>query len=192
MKVNSMKEIKKAVLFLVILSFLTGVLYPAVVTILAQVIFPQKAGGSLIHKFDGTCVGSALIGQPFSAPGYFWPRPSATADFPYNPLASGGSNLGPTNTDLIIRIKERIAWYQTAGYSTPLPPDLDTASASGLDPDISVESAIIQIPRIARERRIPQDKIYRLVQNYTENRQIGFLGQKRVNVLKLNLALDNL
>jgi potassium-transporting ATPase KdpC subunit len=187
-----MKEIKKAVLFLVILSFLTGVLYPAAVTILAQIIFPHNAGGSLIHKSDGTCVGSALIGQPFSGPGYFWPRPSATADFPYNPLASGGSNLGPTNVDLIIRIKERIAWYQTTGYDTPLPPDLVTTSASGLDPDISLESVIIQIPRVAGERNVSEEKINRLVRNYIEYRQLGFLGQKRVNVLKLNLALDNL
>jgi K+-transporting ATPase ATPase C chain len=187
-----MKEIKKAVLFLVVLSFLTGVLYPVVVTILAQVIFPHQAGGSLIHKSDGTCIGSALIGQPFSGPGYFWSRPSATADFPYNPLASGGSNLGPTNTDLIIRIKEQIAWYQAAGYGTLLPSDLVTTSASGLDPDISLESAIIQIPRIARERNISEEKINRLVQNFIDYRQIGFLGNKRVNVLKLNLALDNL
>ena len=187
-----MKEIKKAVLFLVILSFLTGVLYPLVVTILAQAIFPQKAGGSLIHKSDGTCIGSALIGQPFSGPGYFWSRPSATADFPYNPKASGGSNLGPTNPNLIIRIKERIAGYQTAGNIIPFPSDLVTTSASGLDPDISLESAIIQIPRVARERNISEEKINRLVQNFIEYRQLGFLGNKKVNVLKLNLALDNL
>lgn len=187
-----MKEIKKAVLFLVILSFLTGVLYPAVVTILAQVIFPQKAGGSLIHKSDGTCIGSALIGQTFSGPGYFWSRPSATADFPYNPLASSGSNWSATNPDLINRIKTDVTTLRSAGINGSIPADLVTASASGLDPDISLKSAIIQIPRIAKERLIPQDKIYRLVQNYTENRQLGFLGQKRVNVLKLNLALDNL
>lgn len=179
-------------MFLVILLFLTGVLYPVVVTILAQVIFPQKAGGSLIHKSDGACIGSALIGQPFSDPRYFWPRPSATADFPYNPLASSGSNWGATNPDLINRIKTDVTTLRSAGINGSIPADLVTASASGLDPDISLESAIIQIPRVARERRVSQDKIYRLVQNYTENRQLGFLGNKRVNVLKLNLALDNL
>jgi potassium-transporting ATPase KdpC subunit len=187
-----MKEIKKAVLFLVVLSFLTGVLYPAVVTILAQVIFPQKAGGSLIHKPDGTSTGSALIGQPFSGPGYFWPRPSATVDFPYNPLASGGSNWGATNPDLLNRIKTNIVTQRSAGIDGSIPADLVTASASGLDPDISLESAIIQIPRVARERNVSEEKINRLVQDLIEYRQFGFLGNKRVNVLKLNLALDNL
>jgi K+-transporting ATPase ATPase C chain len=187
-----MKEIKKAVLFLVVLSFLTGVLYPVVVTILAQVIFPHQAGGSLIHKSDGTAIGSSLIGQPFSGSGYFWSRPSATADFPYNPLASGGSNWGATNPDLINRIKTYVTILQSAGIDGSIPADLVTTSASGLDPDISLESAIIQIPRIARERNVSEEKINRLVQNFIEYRQLGFLGQKRVNVLKLNLALDNL
>ncbi len=187
-----MKEIKRAVLFLITLSLLTGILYPVVVTVLARIIFPHQAAGSLIHKSDGTCIGSALIGQSFSGLGYFWSRPSATADFPYNPKASGGSNWGATNPDLLNRIKTNVAMLRSAGMDGSIPADLVTSSASGLDPHISLESAIIQIPRIAKERQLPQEKIYQLVQNYTENRQIGFLGNKRVNVLKLNLALDNL
>jgi K+-transporting ATPase ATPase C chain len=187
-----MREIKKAVLLFVVLSLLTGVFYPMLVTVLAHVIFPRQAGGSLVYKADGLCIGSSLIGQSFSDPRYFWSRPSATADFPYNPLASGGSNLGPTNKDLINRIKVYVATYQSMNNHGALPADLVMASGSGLDPHISIESAIIQIPRIARERHVSEIKIHQLVQNYTENRQFGFLGNKRVNVLKLNLALGNL
>jgi K+-transporting ATPase ATPase C chain len=187
-----MKEIKKAVLLFVALSLLTGVLYPMVVTVLARVIFPRQATGSLIYKPDGTCIGSSLIGQSFSDPRYFWPRPSATADFPYNPLASGGSNLGPTNKDLVKRIKECATTFQSIDTNKLLPADLVMSSGSGLDPHISIEAAIIQIPRVARERHVSEEKIRSLVQNYLEDRQFGFLGRKRVNVLKLNLALDNL
>jgi K+-transporting ATPase ATPase C chain len=187
-----MKEIKKAVLLFVALSFLTGVFYPTVVTVLARVIFPRQAAGSLIYKPDGTCTGSSLIGQSFSDPGYFWSRPSATADFPYNPLASGGSNLGPTNEDLLKHVKERVTSFQSTGIKGPLPADLVMASGSGIDPHISIEAAIIQIPRVARERHVSEEKIRNLVQNYLEDRQFGLLGTKRVNVLKLNLALDNL
>jgi K+-transporting ATPase ATPase C chain len=187
-----MQEIKKAVLLFVVLLLLTGVLYPVVVTLLAHVIFPRQAAGSLIYKPGGKCIGSSLIGQSFSDPRYFWSRPSATADLPYNPLASGGSNLGPTNIDLINRIKERAALFQSMGNNEPLPADLVTASGSGLDPHISLEAAMIQIPRIARGRHVSEEKVRNLVQNYFEDRQLGFLGAKRVNVLKLNLALDNL
>jgi len=187
-----MKEIKKAVLLFVVLVLLTGVLYPMMVTALAHVIFPHQASGSLIYKADKTCIGSSLIGQSFSDPRYFWSRPSATADFPYNPLASGGSNLGPTNKDLVNRIKECATNFQSTGIKRLLPADLVMASGSGLDPHISIEAAIIQIPRIAKERHVSEEKVRNLVQNYLEDRQFGFLGAKRVNVLKLNLALDNL
>ena len=187
-----MKEIKKAVLLFVILLVLTGVIYPVIVTVLAHIIFPRQAEGSLIYKADGTCIGSSLIGQSFSDPRYFWSRPSATADFPYNPQASGGSNLGPTNQDLLAHIKERVASFQSTGINGLLPADLVMASGSGLDPHISTEAAMIQIPRIARERHVSEEKVRSLVQDYLEDRQFGFLGAKRVNVLKLNLALDNL
>jgi K+-transporting ATPase ATPase C chain len=187
-----MKEIKKAVLLFVVLSLFTGVLYPVVVAVLAHVIFPHQASGSLIYKADGTCIGSSLIGQFFSDPRYFWSRPSATANFPYNPLASGGSNLGPTNEDLVKRIKECTTNFQATGIKRLLPTDLVMTSGSGLDPHISIEAAMIQIPRIAKERHVSEEKVRSLVQNYLEDRQFGFLGAKRVSVLKLNLALDNL
>ena len=187
-----MKEIKRAVLLFVVLSLLTGVFYPVVVTVLARVIFPRQATGSLIYKPDGTCIGSSLIGQSFTDSRYFWSRPSATADFPYNPLASGGSNLGPINKDLINRINELVSTYQSTGTNTPLPADLAMASGSGLDPHISIEAAIIQIPRVAKERHVSEEKVRNMVQNYIEDRQFGLLGTKRVNVLKLNIALDNL
>jgi K+-transporting ATPase ATPase C chain len=187
-----MQEIRKAVLLFVVLVLLTGVLYPMVITVLAHVIFPRQASGSLIYNADKTCIGSSLIGQSFSDPRYFWSRPSATADFSYNPLASGGSNLGPTNKDLVKRIKECATNFQSTGIKSLLPADLVMASGSGLDPHISIEAAIIQIPRIAKERHVSEEKVRSLVQNYLEDRQFGFLGAKRVNVLKLNLALDNL
>jgi K+-transporting ATPase ATPase C chain len=187
-----MKEIKKAVLLFVALSILTGVFYPIVVTVLAQAIFSQKATGSLIYSADGTPIGSAIIGQPFSDPKYFWPRPSATADFPYNALASAGSNLGPTNKDLISQVAERVKSFQESDIHGTLPADLVMASGSGLDPHISLEAALIQVSRIAREREVAEEKVLSLVQNCLEGRQFGFLGAPRVNVLKLNLALDKL
>jgi K+-transporting ATPase ATPase C chain len=186
------REIRKAVLLFVVLSLFTGILYPMVVTVLARIIFPRQAEGSLIYKADGVCIGSSLIGQPFSDPGYFWSRPSATADFPYNPSASSGSNLGPTNKGLIEHVKECALYFQSTGIKSPIPADLVMASGSGLDPHISMEAAIMQIPRIARERHVSEEKIRSLVQNHIEDRQFGLLGAKRVNVLKLNLALDNL
>ena len=185
-----MKEIKRAVLLFIALSILTGVFYPMAVTVLAQIIFPKQASGSLIYTAEGKPAGSALIGQPFSDPKYFWPRPSATADFPYNALASGGSNLGPTNKDLINQVAERVKSFRESSIRGPLPADLVTASGSGLDPHISADGAILQIPRIARERHLPEEKIKALVQNHLEGRQFGFFGVQRVNVLKLNLALD--
>jgi K+-transporting ATPase ATPase C chain len=169
-----MKEIKKAVLLFVALSLLTGVLYPLAVTVIAQAIFPRKANGSIIYTANGTPIGSA------------------TADFPYNALASGGSNLGPTNKDLISQVQERVKSFRQAGIKGPLPTDLVMASGSGLDPHISAEGAILQIPRIARQRHVPEQKIEALLQKNLEDRQFSFLGARRVNVLKLNLALDNL
>jgi K+-transporting ATPase ATPase C chain len=187
-----MREIKKAVLLFVVLMLLTGVIYPLIVTVLSQIIFPYQANGNLICEVGGRCIGSSLIGQPFSNPKYFWSRPSATGYFQYNPLASGGSNWGPTNMDLINRIKFDVNIFHSTGINGLIPSDLVTSSGSGLDPHISVEAATIQIPRIARERHVPEERVYQLVQNYIENRQLGFLGNRRVNVLKLNLALDRL
>jgi K+-transporting ATPase ATPase C chain len=187
-----MKEIKNAILFFITLALLTGVVYPAAVTVLAQFIFPIQAGGSLIPGADGAPAGSVLIGQPFSGPKYFWPRPSATADFPYNALASGGSNLGPTNKDLISRIGERVRSLRESGIQGPLPADLVMSSGSGLDPDISPEAALFQVPRIAKERKVDEEKLRDLVQAHLEGHQFGFLGAPRVNVLKLNIALDKL
>jgi len=187
-----MKEIKRAVLLFIALSVLTGVFYPMIITVLAQTIFPKQSAGSLIYREDGTLNGSILIGQPFSAPKYFWPRPSGTTDFPYNYLASGGSNLGPTNKDFIGQVAERVKTFRESGIEGPLPADLVTASGSGLDPHISAESAVLQIPRIAKERHVSEEKIRALVQNNLEGRQFGFLGKPRINVLQLNLALDTL
>ena len=187
-----MKEIKKAVLLFLALSILTGIFYPMSITFLAQITFPKQAAGSLVYKEDGTLTGSTLIGQPFSAPKYFWPRPSATTDFPYNALASGGSNSGPTNKDFISQVAERVKTFRKSGIEGLLPADLVTASGSGLDPHISAESAILQIPRIARQRHVPEEKIKDLVRSHLEDRQFGFLGIQRVNVLKLNLALDTM
>jgi K+-transporting ATPase ATPase C chain len=155
-------------------------------------MFPRQANGSLIYKADGTMAGSALIGQPFSGPGYFLSRPSATTDFPYNAMASGGSNSGPTNKDFINQVAERVKSFRETGVQGPLPADLLTASGSGLDPHLSLEAALIQIPRIAKERKTSEEKVRGLMQEHLEGRQFGFLGVPRVNVLKLNLALDTI
>jgi K+-transporting ATPase ATPase C chain len=187
-----MKIIRTAILLFISLWVATGVIYPAVVTIIGQLAFPKQAEGSLIRKSNGAVVGSALIGQPFTDPKYFWPRPSATADFPYNPLASGGSNLGPTNPVLLKEVANRVKSLQETGMPGPVPSDLVLSSASGLDSDISPESAYLQIPRVARVRGIRQERLRHLVQDHLEGRQLGFLGEPRVNVLKLNLALDRL
>jgi len=186
-----MKAIKASVMFFIMLSLLTGVFYPMAVTVLAQAIFPRQATGSIIQNSDGAPVGSSLVGQSFSGPKYFWPRPSATAEFPYNAFASGGSNLGPTNRDLIKLVSDRGRLLRESGISGPLPGDLATASGSGLDPHISVASAAVQVPRIARERHIPEEKLKGMVSSHIEGRQFGFFGVQRVNVLKLNLALDS-
>jgi potassium-transporting ATPase KdpC subunit len=187
-----MKEIKRAFLLFVALSILTGIFYPFAVTVLAQIIFPEQAAGGLIYTNENKPAGSVFIGQPFSDPKYFWPRPSATADFPYNAFASGGSNLGPTNKNLLGHVAERIESFRESGIQGDLPADLVTASGSGLDPHISAGAAFLQIPRIAKERRMPEEKIKDLVGKHLEGRQLGFLGVPRVNVLKLNLDLDRL
>jgi K+-transporting ATPase ATPase C chain len=187
-----MRTIRPAICLFIFLWIATGVVYPAIVTIIGQLAFPKPAGGSLIRKADGTVIGSTLIGQPFSNPKYFWPRPSATADFPYNPMASGGSNLGPTNPALLKEVTQRVKYLQDAGMPGPVPSDLALSSGSGLDPHIGPEAAFLQIPRVAGVRQVGEEKLRRLVQEHTEGRQWGFLGDPRVNVLTLNLALDEM
>ncbi len=184
-------QLRPALVVLAALTLITGFLYPLVITGLAQMLFPHQANGSLI-LVDGKPVGSSLIGQPFDAPKYFWGRPSATSPFPYNAAASSGSNLGPTNDALIKAVQVRIDVLKIADPDNPLPlpVDLVTASASGLDPHISPAAAEYQIPRIARVRGLDETVVRRLVAQHSEGRQLGFLGEPRVNVLALNLALD--
>ncbi len=185
-------QLRPALVSLVALTLITGLLYPLVVTGMAQVLFPHQASGSLI-LIDGKPVGSSLIGQPFDAPKYFWGRLSATSPFPYNAAASSGSNLGPTNDALIKAVQARIDALKTADPDNPLPlpVDLVTASGSGLDPHISPAAAEYQIRRIARVRGLDETVVRRLVAQHTEGRQFGVLGEPRVNVLTLNLTLDN-
>ena len=184
-------HLRPALVALAALTLITGLLYPLVITGLAQVLFPRQAKGSLILT-DGKPVGSSLVGQPFDAPKYFWGRPSATAPSPYNAAASSGSNLGPTNDALLKTVQARIDALKTADPDNPLPVpvDLVTASGSGLDPHMSPASAAYQVSRVARARGIEEDKIRQLVSQHTESRQFGILGEPRVNVLTLNLALD--
>ncbi|MCZ7400584.1 MAG: potassium-transporting ATPase subunit KdpC [Candidatus Methanoperedens sp.] len=187
-----MKHIKTTLKLFAILMVVVGIIYPVAVTVIAQLIFPKEAGGSLIYDSGGNLTGSALIGQPFSDPKYFWSRPSATSGYPYNPLASGGSNLGPTNKDLIDQISNRTELLKSSGIQAPVPSDLVEASASGLDPHISMQSALVQIPRVAKARNLSEETLNKLVVEHVENRQLGFLGEQRINVLELNLALDNM
>lgn len=185
---------KPAIVVFALLTLLTGVVYPAVVTALAQLLFPRQANGSLISDAQGKALGSELIGQPFSDPQYFWGRPSATAPYPYNAGASSGSNLGPTNPALTEAVKGRIQALHEAdpGNALPVPVDLVTASASGLDPHISVAAANYQIGRVAAARRMEREKLQSLVNEHSEGRQWLVLGEPRVNVLMLNLALDRI
>ncbi|GJG96151.1 potassium-transporting ATPase subunit KdpC [Cupriavidus pauculus] len=183
--------LRPALILFVALSVVTGLLYPGVVTGIARAVFPHQAAGSLIVH-DGKTVGSELIGQPFSDPKYFWGRLSATAPMPYNGAASVGSNLGPTNPALTDAAKARIDALRAAdpGNDAPVPVDLVTASASGLDPQISPAAAKYQAARVARVRGIPQDRVEALIAANTDAPMVGVLGEPGVNVLKLNLALD--
>jgi potassium-transporting ATPase KdpC subunit len=184
-------HIRPAIVSLILLSVVTGLAYPAVVTAIAQLVFPRQANGSLIVR-DGKVVGSSLIGQPFDDPKYFWGRPSATSPFPYNAASSSGSNQGPTNPALLDAVKGRVEALRAAdpGNTAPVPVDLVTASGSGLDPHISPAAALYQVPRVAKTRKLDEAAVQRLVEQHTEGRQWGFLGEPRVNVLALNLALD--
>jgi potassium-transporting ATPase KdpC subunit len=186
---NLLKQTYTAIVMTVALTVLLGIVYPLVVTGLAQAIFPGKAQGSLIEK-DGHVIGSRLIGQPFAGPGYFHSRPSA-AGSGYDGAASGGTNLGPTSKKLIEeQVGGRAVALREMNPNSKIPVDLVTSSASGLDPHITPAAAEFQVPRIARERGMSEDEVRRLVQQNTEGRQLGFLGEPRVNVLELNLALD--
>ena len=184
---------RSSFVILAFFTFLTGLVYPMAVTGIAQLIFPYQANGSLV-KQGGQVIGSELIGQSFTEPKYFWGRPSATVPFPYNAAASSGSNQGTTNPALEQAVQARIETLQSAdpGNVSPIPIDLVTASASGLDPHISIDAAIYQLPRVARERGLTEELVQHLVKQNTEGRQFGFLGEPRVNVFKLNLALDRL
>jgi K+-transporting ATPase ATPase C chain len=186
-----LRQLKIALIFLGIFTVVTGIIYPLFVTGIAQAFFHRQANGSLIEE-NGASVGSELIGQPFSDPKYFWGRLSATAPFPYNAAASSGSNYGPTNPVLREAVQTRIDTLKAVDpdNNQPIPVDLVTFSASGLDPDISVAAAEYQIPRIARYRGLSQEQVKALVNQFTEGRQFGILGEPRVNVLQLNLALD--
>ena len=180
-------------MLLLIFTVLTGLIYPLVVTGIAQLVFPSQANGSLIVS-NGQTVGSSLIGQQFDDPKYFWGRISATGPYPYNAAASSGSNLGPTNPALLDEVKARIAALKAADPTNtqPIPVDLGTSSGSGLDPDISIAAALYQLPRVAKARGISETALRTLVDKYTQGRQLGFLGEARVNVLELNLALDGI
>jgi potassium-transporting ATPase KdpC subunit len=186
-----MKNLLTAVLMTIVTTVLLGLIYPLAVTGLSQVIFPDKANGQLIKRADGTIIGSRLIGQPFSSPGYFRSRPSAAGANGYDAAASSGSNLGPTNQKLIDRVKADVEKAQAENPGRPVPVDLVTTSGSGLDPHISPAAADFQVPRVARERGLSEEQVRQIVAAHTEGRQFGFLGETTVNVLELNLDLDN-
>jgi potassium-transporting ATPase KdpC subunit len=196
-----LKEIRPAIVFVVALTAITGLLYPFVMTGVAGMIFPYQAQGSLIER-DGNVIGSTLIGQEFTSDRYFHGRPSATVapdpndssktvPAPYNAANSGGSNLGPTNKALVERVQGDVDKLKQENPSAPVPIDLVTTTASGLDPDISPAAALFQVPRVAKARNMPEDRVRQLVNERIEGRTLGFLGEPRVNVLALNMALDH-
>lgn len=187
-----MKEIKPAILMLILFTVICGGIYPAVVTGLAQAFFPGQAEGSLVTDTRGKVVGSSLIGQPFSEPKYLWSRPSATSSFAYNPMASGGSNLSPANPAYLKTVGERLQTLRAAGVQGPVSADLVQASASGLDPHLSPQGADVQVRRIAQARNLSEERVARVIADHLEGRQFGFLGVPRVNVLAVNLALDRM
>jgi K+-transporting ATPase ATPase C chain len=186
-----LRQLRTAIILILLLTCITGLLYPLAVTGIAQLVFPAKANGSLLKK-DGKTLGSELIGQPFSDPKYFWSRLSATGPHAYNAASSSGSNYGPLNPALLDAVKKRAQELRAADPQNPLPipVDLVTSSGSGLDPQISVAAAEYQIPRVAHARGLTEGTVRSLVDQHTERRQLGFLGEPRVNVLELNLALD--
>ncbi len=184
------EHLRTAVLMTVVTTILLGLAYPLAITDLAQALFPDKANGQLIRR-DGRIVASRIIGQPFSGPGYFHSRPSA-AGTGYDATASGGSNLGPTNRALISRVAANVGSLSAENPAVPVPIDLVTTSASGLDPDISPAAAEFQVPRVARARGLDEEKVWVLIRQHTRGRQLGVLGEPRVNVLELNLALDGM
>jgi K+-transporting ATPase ATPase C chain len=187
---NLRKNLLTALLMTVVTTLIFGVAYPLVVTGLAQLLFPDKANGQLITNKEGVVIGSAIIGQPFSSPAYFHPRPSAAGANGYDATASGGTNLGPTSKKLVDAVAARVADATAENPSMPVPVDLVTSSGSGLDPDISPAAALFQVPRVARERRVSEDAVRQLVDAQTTPRQFGVLGEPTVNVLLLNLVLD--
>jgi K+-transporting ATPase ATPase C chain len=185
-----MKDIRPAILLFIIFTVICGGIYPAVVTGVAYALFPKQAAGSFITDKGGKEIGSTLIGQPFSDAKYFWPRPSASTDFGYNSMASGGSNAGPTNPDYLKTVGDRVKALRDTGVTGQVPADLVQASASGLDPHVTPESALLQVPRVAKARGVSEDVLVKAVAQATEGRQFGFLGEPRVNVLELNVNLD--
>lgn len=189
-----LSQLRPAAVLLALFTLLTGLVYPLAVTASAQLLFPRQANGSLVEA-NGRVVGSSLVGQAFDDARYFWGRPSATTPVPYNAAASSGSNLGPTNPALATAVRERVAALRAAHpdqASTPIPVDLATASGSGLDPHVSPAAALFQVHRVARARALTDERVRRLVLEHVEGRSLGFLGEPRVNVLRLNLALDAL
>jgi K+-transporting ATPase ATPase C chain len=197
-----LKHVRPALVLIVLLTILTGVIYPFAITGIAAIIFPDQASGSMITR-NGTVVGSALIGQNFASDKYFHGRPSATSmpdpndptknvDAPYNAANSSGSNLGPTSQQLVERVKGSVEALRKEGIAGPIPADAVTTSASGLDPDISPAYAVLQVPRVAKARNLPEERVRALVVSQTSGRVLGFIGEPRVNVLLLNLALDGL
>ena len=197
-----MRHIRPAIMMIIVMTIITGLIYPLGMTGIAQLVFPQQANGSLITK-DGKVIGSALIGQNFTSDKYFWGRPSATTEpdpkdpsktvpVPYAADNSGGSNLGPTSKALVGRVKDQAAALAKTNPGTPIPADLVTASGSGLDPDVTPAGALFQVPRVAKARNLPETQVRQLVEDHITGRLLGIIGEPHVNVLKLNLALDAL